>query len=64
MIQKQNYKQNKRRNYGAGVLFRRLGRCNYDDTAFRKAVLQYAHNCVSTETILRTILLQQKRNLI
>lgn len=64
MIQRQNYKQNKLHNYDAGALFLRWDHCNYDDTAFLKAVLQYAHNCVSTETISRTILLQQKINLI
>ncbi len=63
-IQKQNDKQNKRHNHDADALFHHLDHCNHDGIVFLKAVLRYAHNCVSTETISRTILLQQKINLI
>ena len=56
MTQKQNYKQNKGRNCGADALFRHLDHYNRDDIVFLKVVLQYAHSCVSTETILKTIL--------
>ena len=63
-FQKQNDIQNIRHNYGADALFRHLDHCNRDDIAFLKVALQYAHNCVSTETILRTILLERKKHLI
>ncbi len=63
-FQKQSDKHNTSHNYGVGGLFRHLDHCNYDDIVSLKAALQYAHNCVWTETILRTILSAPGRHLI
>jgi len=63
-FQRQNDKHNTSHNHDAGALFRLEDHYNYDGIVFLKAVLQYAHNCVSTETILRTILSAPKKHLV
>jgi hypothetical protein len=63
-FQKQNDIHNISHNYGADALSRHLDHCSCGDIAFLKVALQYAHNCVSTETISRTILLERKKHLI
>ncbi len=63
-FQRQNYKRNKDHNYDADALFHRSDHYNRDDIVFLKAVLQCAHNCVSTETILRTIPLRPEKHLL
>jgi len=63
-FQKQNDIHNTAHNHDAGALFLRWDHYNCDDIVFLKAVLQYAHNCVSTETISKTILSAPKKHLI
>lgn len=60
----QNYKHNISRNCDADALFRHLDHYNRGDIAFQKVVLQYAQNCVWTETILRTILSASWKHLL
>lgn len=62
--QKQNDKHNISHNCDAGALFRHLDHCNRGGIVFLKAALQYAHNCVWTERILRTISSEPKKHLI
>ena len=63
-FRKQNDKHNTNHNYDAGALSHLEDHYNHDDIVFLKAALQYAHNCVSTETILRTISSARKKHLI